>query len=203
MIHNDRIDVELLHQFYKLKNLVRFNMDFKINTESVAEHSYFVALFTDIIVQYLVEQDKFDTRDALNCLRIALIHDTPEVETSDIPHPVKVNNPEINAVLTKAEYEYIERNFGKKYLTLFKAFECPTNITERGYHLVVKFADILSVLQFAYMEIKMGNLNFEFILRSATKRYKIIKKEFEEMFDIDEFILFEKDMTPISAERWC
>ena len=42
-----------LLDFYHLKSLVRYNTRLKLTSETVAEHSYFVSLFTMIICEEL------------------------------------------------------------------------------------------------------------------------------------------------------
>jgi putative hydrolase of HD superfamily len=184
----DKIDSEKLLEYYKLKNLIRFNMSFKHKAETVAEHSYYVALFTKMICEELF----MDSYETLRCINYALLHDMPETELSDIPHPVKANNPTIDETVNKMEIEFMKKHFPRDADMFENITFAKEGKKERLHWLVVRMADIVSVLQFADLEVQMGNLGFSEIYGHAFDRYTDIKNEIYKITDV-EIKCFEKD----------
>jgi 5'-deoxynucleotidase YfbR-like HD superfamily hydrolase len=87
---------DFVDKIYTLKALTRYNNKFKIISESVAEHSFFVAVMT----LKLHDDYNFNLEKAL---KMALIHDIPELHLSDVTHDVKRNFPQLAEEVTKAE----------------------------------------------------------------------------------------------------
>ena len=80
---------------------------------------------------------------------LAALHDTCESRTSDIPHDVKANYPEMQAILEKIEHDYYEENW-KTYLgDVYKPEPIVYNI--------LKLADAYSVYQWCLNEKALGN----------------------------------------------
>lgn len=154
-----------LKYLYSLKNMKRYNNTMTIKDESVAEHSFFVALFT-----LFISIERGESNDQLlKNLIIALCHDLPEIEISDIPHNIKVKNPELNKLVENEEVEWYD-----KYM--------PTEIkkiVENDFKMGndVLLADVLSVVQYCNNEIALGNNNFKEILDDANQRVNNLEKE--------------------------
>lgn len=154
-----KIDNDFLIDLYNLKGLKRYNTHFKIHDESVAEHSYYVSLFSMIIA------DTFDVNDKTKLLVVkkAMLHDLPEIVTSDIPHPTKERFPRIKEILEDAEDEILE-----EYLNNPKEFFVKTNKSfEVIADIIVKLADKISVIQFCLVEQKLGNTTVDHIIVDA------------------------------------
>jgi 5'-deoxynucleotidase YfbR-like HD superfamily hydrolase len=84
-------------------------------------------------------------------LSLAALHDTCESRTSDIPHDVKANYPEMQAILEKIEHDYYEENW-KTYLgDVYKPEPIVYNI--------LKLADAYSVYQWCLNEKILGNFS--------------------------------------------
>lgn len=130
---------------YPLKKIIRYNHRSRLQDESVAEHTCFVSLFCLKIIAQLNlthEQER-------QVLILAALHDTCESRTSDIPHDVKANYPEMQAILEKIEYDYYEENW-KTYLgDVYKPEPIVYNI--------LKLADAYSVYQWCLNEKALGN----------------------------------------------
>ena len=130
---------------YPLKKIIRYNHRSRLQDESVAEHTCFVSLFCLKIMAQLNlthEQER-------QVLILAALHDTCESRTSDIPHDVKANYPEMQAILEKIEYDYYEENW-KTYLgDVYKSEPIVYNI--------IKLADAYSVYQWCLNEKALGN----------------------------------------------
>lgn len=158
------LDYEKLLKYYNLKNLVRYNQRFRLKDESVAEHSYYVSLFTMMICDELEVSAKIKN----DSLTWALIHDLPEIYTSDIPHSAKVNTPGMETFLEAVEHDVVANHF-KDYSDLFN------RVTSGNYEIVywiVKLADILSVIQYSTLELRLGNKTMHEVLDNGISRYK-------------------------------
>lgn len=132
---------------YPLKKIIRYNHRNRIQDESVAEHTCFVSLFCLKIMAQLNlthEQER-------QVLILAALHDTCESLTSDIPHDVKANYPEMQSILGRIEHDYYEKNW-KTY------FEDVYNPEEIVYN-ILKLADAYSVYQWCINEKSLGNVS--------------------------------------------
>lgn len=138
------ISDEKLLDIYQLKNLVRYNTRQRLSNETVAEHSFFVALMSLMICDELKLSDELKLRIIIK----SLLHDMPEIEINDITHDVK-ERLNLRALLEKYEMEYYENNF-PKYVELMK----DDDTIETA---VMCLADILSVRQYALHELELGN----------------------------------------------
>ena len=150
---------EFTDKIYILKALTRYNNKFKIISESVAEHSFFVA----ILVLKMHDDYKFNLEKAL---KMGLIHDIPELHLSDVTHDVKRNFPQLAKEVTKAEFVIMRNKYPNWYST-FKSFEDQDSVEA----LVVKMADNLSCVQYASAEMDLGNKGYmKDVAQSAGKR---------------------------------
>ena len=130
---------------YPLKKIIRYNHRSRLQDESVAEHTCFVSLFCLKIMMQLNlthEQER-------QVLVLAALHDTCESITSDIPHDVKANYPEMQKILEKIELDYYEENWKSYLKDVYKPDEIVYNI--------LKLADAYSVYQWCINEKTLGN----------------------------------------------
>lgn len=130
---------------YPLKKIIRYNHRSRLQDESVAEHTCFVSLFCLKIMAQL----NLSHEQERQVLILAALHDTCESRTSDIPHDVKANYPDMQAILEKIEHDYYEENW-KTYLgDVYKPEPIVYNI--------LKLADAYSVYQWCLNEKALGN----------------------------------------------
>lgn len=132
---------------YSLKKIIRYNHRSRLQDESVAEHTCFVSLFCLKIMAQLNlthEQER-------QVLILAALHDTCESRTSDIPHDVKANYPEMQKILEKIELDYYEENWKNYIEDVYKPDEIVYNI--------LKLADAYSVYQWCLNEKALGNFS--------------------------------------------
>lgn len=130
---------------YPLKKIIRYNHRSRLQDESVAEHTCFVSLFCLKIMAQL----NLSHEQERQVLILAALHDTCESRTSDIPHDVKANYPEMQVILEKIEHDYYEENW-KTYLgDVYKPEPIVYNI--------LKLADAYSVYQWCLNEKALGN----------------------------------------------
>lgn len=158
---------DYIRNIYKLKDIMRYNSRATLHKESVAEHSYYVALLS---LKLLDEANINDSNIREKVLIKALLHDLPEIDLNDITHDVKIKL-DLYQYLKKYEDEYFEKNYNK-YAKLMKDNE--DNIVNS----IVKLADIYSVLQYTDREIQLGNQTNEIkvIYDDAIKRLKNMKE---------------------------
>ena len=159
-----------LAELYQLKNVVRYNNHVRIKDETVAEHSFFTTLLALKLCEKLHASDDLIHK----CIIKALLHDMPETKLNDITHDVK-SLLNIRPILRQYERSY--------YDNFFERFSDIMNIDDENdvVNLIVKFADILSVLQYACNEISLGNNTFLHIKIDAEKRLDDIYKKLNEV----------------------
>lgn len=130
---------------YVLSKIIRYNHRNKLQDESVATHSFYVSLFCLKIMSKL----NLDKETERQVLVLAALHDTAESKTSDIPHDVKTNYPEMQKILDEIERDYYKQNWP----TYFEDMYMPSTLTS----LIVNLADAYSVLQWCLNEKILGN----------------------------------------------
>lgn len=160
---------EQLLEMYKLKNIVRYNHRTRLKAENVAEHSFFTTLITLELCKRLNLND--DIR--YKCIVKSLLHDMPETELNDITYDVKVNL-NLYPLLKTYEDKFFNREF-PEYTELMN------NDDESIVNLVVQYADAMSVLQYSYNEIQLGNVTFESIKEETIDRLKTIEQRLKEV----------------------
>lgn len=139
------LNKESIMSEYPLKKIIRYNHRSRLQDESVAEHTCFVSLFCLKIMAQLNlthEQER-------QVLILAALHDTCESKSSDIPHDVKANYPEMQKILDKIERDYYEKNWQNYLEDVYKPDEIVYNI--------LKLADAYSVYQWCLNEKALGN----------------------------------------------
>ena len=120
-----------------------------IRTQSVAEHSFYVAVYAEQIAGWLGH-----TGPIGQLLKYALWHDVDECVTGDIPGPAKRNMVPLSR----------EKNHTWLFGEMCKRFPggewkyTPT----RQEKDIVKLADLLDALFFKATEIQLGNRNAEY-----------------------------------------
>jgi 5'-deoxynucleotidase YfbR-like HD superfamily hydrolase len=82
----------------RLRFIQRFNTALVLHRESVAEHSYYVVLYSYILAQWCQQRYKMNL-DRGAILERAIVHDIEESETGDFPRPFKYSNPELKKLL--------------------------------------------------------------------------------------------------------
>jgi 5'-deoxynucleotidase YfbR-like HD superfamily hydrolase len=132
---------------YVLSKIIRYNHRRKLQDESVAEHSFFVSLFCLKIMAKL----KLPIDIEREVLILSALHDAGESKTSDIPHDVKANYPQMRDILDKVEEDYYHKNW-KSY---FDCVQAPKTVVK----YIIKLADAYSVYQYCLNEMELGNVS--------------------------------------------
>lgn len=151
-----------------LRSLVRYQNCHRNVNETVAEHSFYVA----ILVLKLREYYNFNLELAL---KTALVHDVMESKISDVPHNIKLQNLKLADALEEAETNVTKEMLSDEALALIRQF----NHGETPEGLACQLGDILSVVMYANAELTSGNKVFNYIAIKAIERCKEVVKKLE------------------------
>lgn len=138
-----------------LQHVPRWSIIRTIRQQSVAEHSYYVALYATFISQFL----EMRIKDQMYVTQLALVHDFDEMMTGDLPTPYKAN---IKAMYLGAE----------KYTSASTSMQLSiinTEPTNRKYcEEVVKVADLFEAKMYLVDELSMGNTTIQRLIEDIT-----------------------------------
>lgn len=130
---------------YVLCKIIRYNNRTRLQDESVAEHTCFVSIFCLKIMAQL----NLSHEEERQILVLAALHDMAESRTSDIPHNVKANYPEMENILDRIERDY--------YKEVWEKYEKEVYEVDDLIYNVLKLADAYSVYQYCINERNLGN----------------------------------------------
>lgn len=161
--------IDKIKELYRLKHVVRFNTRNVIKKETVAEHTFNVAMICVLLLeQYGITNEKI----RLDCITKALMHDLPEIDYNDITYDVK-NLLNLRPMLK----EYEDKYFVEKYPCQAKLMHDYIPVVDD----IVNYADALSVYQYISNEIVLGNKSEDIttILSDMPQRLQKCKQELE------------------------
>ena len=164
-------DESKILEIYRLKNLIRYNHKTRLKDENVAEHSFFVSIFSLMLCKQL----KLNDNITFTCLVKALLHDMPEINLNDITHDVK-DILNLHSLLKQYEDKYFNNIF-PDFATLMN------DNSENIINLIVKYADTMSVLQYSINEKQLGNTTFDVIEKDAIERLNKLKIKITEIMN--------------------
>lgn len=162
--------------------MMRYANRSKIKQESVATHSFFVAANCYTIYNLYPEIKEKDFQSAV---MYAVIHDIGEVGTSDLPYNFKYSVPGLKELLDKGEEKFIKEEFNEFHRTFLQFQDAEEK--QLIPYLIVKMADIGSVIQYSQNEINLGNTS----------------NDMQEILDgaIDRFVQFEQKLKNALEEQ--
>lgn len=184
------------HQERMLSFIERWNIAPRLHRQNVAEHSFYVALYSDKLAMIL----GLCPEQRMDIVSAALRHDVAEVKTGDSPGPAK------RAVTDEEKLYRYEREFlatlGDDYSTTI----------EPAVALVIKAADTIDAWYYLMGEVAHGNqlLKREAVIALDRMRLALeplglrelayyIKKEGEKFLDgIDLAPRLDTDLAPLS-----
>jgi 5'-deoxynucleotidase YfbR-like HD superfamily hydrolase len=169
-INNIQHNVE---KMYHLTGTLRYNNQFMLKQENVAEHSYMVVAITHTICETLGIADWAH----FEALKYAIIHDIPESITGDIIASTKRAIPGFESIIEDYEMKVIEDHF--PFLIM----------TYRDFHrgsvklpfTILKLADYISVKLCMIREKTLGN-QYQFVNRILQDIDERIKYHYEQLF---------------------
>jgi len=161
-----------------------------IRSYSVAQHSYYIALYAMIFADMENERmreakwkegvlyEHLDIYDISEVTRKALLHDLEETITGDILYPVHHNDESFrkeleqvrNKCVNKEVFKELPKKVREHYIRLWNTSK---DLTKEG--ILVACMDKFEILMFAIQELDMGNQAFRVIYNNAVS---IIEKEF-------------------------
>ena len=152
-----------------MSSLQRFGTLPMIQSESVASHSYNVAILSLMIADY--EEDA--NIDCEQLLRKALFHDFEETILSDIPHPIKhrFKGGKLGKLLEEIVPDLVENEIFKELPPKLRERYARSTLTSKeGIEgAMVAAADAMDIVLTALREVKMGNKYFEHIFQVGLK----------------------------------
>lgn len=156
----------------RLSFMRRYNNEIHCHYENVAEHSFYVSLYSLFICDILKIKDELK----FIILEKSMIHDIHEIKLSDIPHDIKYENEELLDFCLKFEDEFNNRYFKN----LIEREQINSEYKEL-IDSIVSLSDIISVYQYSEIECSFGNKRkFKSILidceNRMNKEFKIIRE---------------------------
>lgn len=138
---------------YGAGEIVRYAGKAKIKEETVAEHSFMCAMIV-IRVGAIMELPKIIINEAVTR---AILHDLPEQYFGDLSYDFK-SKPEFKSTVKSMEDRFNQMLYQKKYKEELGEvmYDTMFNTNDPAGRLV-KLADTISVLQYAYREYQLGN----------------------------------------------
>lgn len=124
-----------------------------INRQTVADHSFYVVLYTIHLCDHL----RVHGEERITALEWAIIHDMPETVTSDIPGPVK-REVTHDKLLEKVEAQVMdELGYGKPE---------PSDLAKR----IVKAANLIDEVFYLHSEKLLGNRYLDLVSSNSWSR---------------------------------
>jgi 5'-deoxynucleotidase YfbR-like HD superfamily hydrolase len=147
----------------ELSFVPRWSIVRTIKTQSVAQHSFYVALYAGQVADII----KWPC-DRGVLLKYALYHDMDEVFMSDIPGPVKratINQEQKN------DFVNIEmsKRFGSDWII---GGEGPRDVGVPSAKEIIKVADLLDEAFFLASDMQLGNQSIKHVYANSVKRLK-------------------------------
>lgn len=149
---------------YRLRLIDRWSLMRNTTRESVAEHSFQVAVLTHALCA--IARDVFGkTVDAERAVVLALFHDATEVITGDVPSPVKHHNPAISGAMREVEALAAAHLLGMVPERLRPTYQplispAPPGASDADLLPWIKAADKLDAYLKCVTELAMGNREF-------------------------------------------
>lgn len=162
-------------QIRRLSYVWRFSSIPVTVPENVAEHSYWVTLYSMLIHTKLHEGKSQDSPLMCAILSEAMVHDIAECVTGDFVRTFKYSNPEIKEAIDKAEAKEMEKSLEPPLLNIINlSSQLAENNGIDYVKAIVKAADFLSLFQFMRREWIRGN-------REIKEFYEIMIKDLHDM----------------------
>lgn len=133
-----------------------------IQRQSVAEHSFFVAAMAHRIA--LVIQWRGSEWDYTTLNRWALLHDSLEAVTGDVPTPIKKHLGEL-----KSAEHHLNTEICREFQTL-KEWMGSKDVRAAAIERIVSFADSIEAVCFLHTEHLLGNTAVSAVVREIKQR---------------------------------
>lgn len=186
----------------RLRYVNRFSTCRVIKQESVAEHCYFVALYSLFIMWSCWDNNKLKLNE-YRILSRALLHDLDEAATGDVPRFFKYSDPALKQHLDEVAQKGVHQIAKKLWndsSTTFAVIDVWKNAKDDTYEgRILEFADFLSVLSYSWEEVRQSNIIMKEHLTDMVGYYqRFTTKDFDFLRPLIEdarAILFEEILT--------
>lgn len=182
----DDANVSLLMNYRRMKSIKRCNNFPVQQKEDVAQHSYYTSVLAMAIAdEYniwatehnlgfhpLDDENQKQEVNVEKLLRKALLHDTDEVFTSDIPWNIKHADEETHKVIEAAISKRVEAAYADTGELLQEYKQIARTCKEDFEGLVLNIADMLELAIYCYEEYTLGNAWMETLLNKALSLVK-------------------------------
>ncbi len=167
----------------RLSSITRYSTRKFIIRQSVMEHIGDVALITLVLSEYLNSHGV--RNDTSKAIKLALIHDVPEVISGDLPHDSKYNYGEVSEGLRRqldslerltmdhALSKLKDRKMSASVYALFNEYNERSTIESK----IVKLADFYDVILYTRQEMSLGNKSMQREYKNARQRFGALMKE--------------------------
>jgi 5'-deoxynucleotidase YfbR-like HD superfamily hydrolase len=179
-----------------------------IQSYSVAQHSFFISLYTKLFADLeneKLEKDGYSIEkiDTLKAIEMAIIHDLEECVTGDLLYPfkhgvdlAKEERKQLSAAIDHVISTHVERELflelpyviKKSYIRLWTQSK-----TDGLEGLLVEAMDKFEILIFALSEMDMGNMQMKPIYITAMKillsQYNVFHSLMETLIDIHDYYI--------------
>ena len=160
----------------RLAQIKRYHATPLHQNETVAEHSFYVAIIARALCGLLTEKGvKVNTLEVVDK---ALIHDIEEMFSGDIIQPFKHANSTLRKLIGKLNEKFVDAAFEglpKKLARHFKILWGEYHLEGKLEDKIVKIADRLSLVAYCLEQIRLGNTYMVEILKNGVKLLKDYK----------------------------
>lgn len=165
----------------RMKYINRWGLMRNTITENIAEHSLDVAIIAHSLA--IIGNTYFGKElDAEHIAVLAIMHDTTEIITGDLPTPIKYYAPEIRDSYKKVEEVAADQLIAELPKEMQPAYEKILKEEKNTDWKYVKAADKLSAYIKCIEEKNMGNTDFEKAEETLKKSVDDMKMEEVEFF---------------------
>ena len=131
----------------QMQGIIRYANRNRIKNEDLAQHSFSVAYYCfEIAEEFHIPENIRN-----EAIAMSVIHDIGECYTSDLPHDVKYENPELKKLCDKLEIKFIDQ------LPIKDLWHKLEDNKDSIQYLMVKVADSMSVKAYVNRELTLGN----------------------------------------------
>lgn len=162
----------------QMHGIIRYANRVRIKDEDLAQHSYSVAYYCfDIAKEFNIPDDIRN-----EAIAMAIIHDIGECFTSDLPHDIKYENPELKDLCDKLERKYID-----KLPSCRELWHKLEDNKDSIQFIMVKLGDSMSAKSYVERELALGN-NTE-VMRDIQENvdYRIIAQRAQLLEKVEEY----------------
>lgn len=165
----------LIGTFSRLRYVMRWSTFRNVHPESVAEHSFYVALYSLFICEWLRTKDSLLYLTTYDALAKALVHDLEEARSGDMPRDFKISDTRLEDILKltsriamkQALDELAPVSAVHSRVTAWWENAKSSDLTGS----IVAFADFLSVLSYLLQERQDQNYSVATHVQGMRKYY--------------------------------